>query len=164
MDAFMDMTYLNLAWVVDNIDKLIKLSDNEILFVTFLRDLNDEGMKQFEYYVKFVWEHIGCNYQESQIIQEYSETKANKTRLEYMMILEENEDIWKVRDVDDRNARFEFWINFKDMDNLHKEWYELFRNLKTDKTDKKNKKALSKGQTILMTVLLMLWDNKKYRL
>lgn len=157
MDAFMDMTYLDLAWVVDNIDKLIWLSDDEILFVTFLRDINDDGMKQLEYSVKLVWNYIGYDYQENQIIQEFSEPKEYKTKLEYMVMLEENEKIWKVRGVEDRNARFEFWANFKYMNDLHKEWYELFLNLKT------HQDTLSKGQTILMTVLLMLWDNKEYR-
>ena len=158
MDAFMDMFIVDLAWVVENIDKLTELSDSEILFITFLRDLNDVGMKQFEYYVELVFEYIKCDYQENKKIQEFSEPKEYKTKLQYMVLLEENKKIWKVRSTEDRNARFEFWINFKYMNDLHKKWYKLFLNLKS------HQDSLSKGQIILMTILFILRDNKEYRI
>lgn len=157
MDAFMNMSYWDLAWTAENIDNLICMSDNEIIFVTYLRMLNDEGMNKFEYYVKMVWKNIGWEFeQESYNIPFFSEIRGYKTRLEYMMKLEEKKEIWSNRNIKDREARFEFWNELCYMNDLEKEWLQLFLNLK------KHKASLSKGQTVFMTILLVLVDDDRY--
>lgn len=136
MVGFYWLSNEQLAWLVNNLDSLLELSEEELIFMTYLQHLTDEGISvlssKMTHFPKKMLEE---NKEKIEVIHEYE----RKDKLEYLVEIELNDKLWFNRK---KTKLIECFIDFPVSREKEKNIMDIFSVL--SKSEQKRYMAVAK--------------------